>query len=72
MLVRDVAHELGDIDAAIAEHTPVPIGLRDRSLDRDDAFETRLEVARAFGGGIRLRQCASAVVNMFAAVMAVN
>ncbi len=43
-LVRVATHELSDVDAAIAQHTALAIRLGDLRLDRDDAFESRLEV----------------------------
>ena len=39
-----VADELLDVDAAVAEHAPLAVGLGDLGLDGDDAFEPRLEV----------------------------
>ena len=45
-LVRVPADELLDVDAPIAEDAALAVGLGDLGLDRDDAFEPRLEVAR--------------------------
>ena len=42
LLVRVAADELLDVDAAVAEHAALAIGLGDLGLDRDDAFEPRL------------------------------
>ena len=44
VLVRVVADELLDVDAAVAEHAPFAVGLGDLGLDGDDAFEARGEV----------------------------
>ena len=45
LLVGDVADEILDVDAAIAERPALAVGLGDLGLDGDDAFEARLEVA---------------------------
>ena len=44
LLVRNVADELLDVDAAVPERATLAIRLGDLRLDRDDAFESRLEV----------------------------
>ena len=44
LLVRDVPDELLDVDAPVAESATLAIRLGDLRLDRDDAFESRLEV----------------------------
>ncbi len=44
LLVGDVPDELLDVDAPVAERTTLAIRLGDLRLDRDDAFESRLEV----------------------------
>ncbi len=44
-LEGDGADELLDVDAAVAERAALAVGLGDLRLDRDDAFEPRLEVA---------------------------
>ena len=46
LLVRHLPDELLDVDAAIPQRTALAIGLGDLGLDRDDAFEPRLEVGR--------------------------
>ena len=43
-LVRIAADELLDVDASVAEHAALAVGLRDLRLDGDDALETGLEV----------------------------
>ena len=49
VLVRVVADELLDVDAAIAERAAFAVGLGDLGLDGDDAFEARLEVVHRRG-----------------------
>ena len=49
VLVRVVADELLDVDAAVAEHAAFAVGLGDLGLDGDDAFEPRLEVGHRAG-----------------------
>jgi hypothetical protein len=44
LLVGHLAHELLDVDAAVAERAAFLVGLGDLGLDGDDAFESRLEV----------------------------
>ena len=44
VLVWDVADELLDVDAAVAELPALAVGLGDLRLDGDDAFEPRLEL----------------------------
>jgi hypothetical protein len=46
VLVRVATDQRLDVDAAVAERSPVAVRLHDLRLDGDDAFETRLEVAR--------------------------
>ena len=43
VLVRVVADELLDVDAAVAEDAALPVGLGDLRLDGDDALEPGLE-----------------------------
>src|SRR5262249_5137198 len=47
VLVRHLAHELLDVDAAIAERAALAIGFGDLRLDGDDTFEAGLEVVHA-------------------------
>ena len=47
VLVRVFADQRLDVHAAIAQRAALAIGLHDLGLDRDDALETRLEVAAA-------------------------
>jgi hypothetical protein len=44
VLVRDVADELLDVDAPVAELTALAVWLGDLRLDRDDPLQTGLEV----------------------------
>ena len=45
VLVRVVADEILDVDAAVAELAPVAVGLGDLGLDRHNAFEPGFELA---------------------------
>ena len=45
VLVREVADEILDVDAAVPERASVPIWLGDLGLDSDNTLETRLELA---------------------------
>ena len=45
LLEAVVADELLDVDAAVAERAALAVGLGDLGLERDDAFESGLEVA---------------------------
>src|SRR4029077_6248339 len=47
VLVRVLADQRLDVDAAVAERSPLAVGLHDLGLDRDDALETGLEVVAA-------------------------
>src|SRR5438270_110888 len=47
VLVRDFADQRLDVDAAIAQHPALTIGLHDLRLDGDHSFEPRLEVVVA-------------------------
>ena len=49
LLVRDFAHELLDVDPAIAKRAALPVGLGDLRLEGDDAFEPWFEVAHLPG-----------------------
>jgi hypothetical protein len=46
-----VADELLDVDPSLAERATFAVGLGDLGLDRDDAFQTGLEVVH---GGKRI------------------
>ncbi len=46
LLERIAADELLDVDPAVAEGTALAIGLRDLGLERNNALEAGLEVAR--------------------------
>jgi hypothetical protein len=63
VLVRVVADELLDVDAAVAERATLAVGLGDLGLDGDDALEAGSEVVRAAHRSEctqELRACASA------------
>ena len=49
LLVRVLADELLDVDAAIAERAALPVGLGDLRLEGDDALEPWLEVVHLPG-----------------------
>ena len=65
---RDLADQIFDVDAAVAQRAALPVGLGDLGLEGDDAFQSRLEfghlgllrlwtsgVAPSGGGGSRRR-----------------
>ena len=41
LLERHAAHQVLDVDAAVAERAALPVGLGDLGVERDDALETR-------------------------------
>ena len=54
LLIGDRAHEILDVDAAVAQRAPGPVGLGYLGGEGDDAFQTGLDFAhvarfRAFG-----------------------
>ena len=56
-----VAHEVGDVDPAVAQGPAVTVGLGDLGAERDDALEARGEARRwgrdgGDGGGRLLRE----------------
>src|SRR5207237_444850 len=46
-LVGVMADELNDVETAVTELTALSVGLGDLRLDRDDAFQARLEIAHS-------------------------
>ena len=62
VLVRVVADELLDVDAAVAERAALAVGLGDLRLDGDDALEPWLEVVHVAANLPERPDCTSARV----------
>jgi hypothetical protein len=52
--VVDLADQVLDVDAAIAQRTSFPVRLSDLGLEGDDAFQPGLEIACLLGHRVRI------------------